>query len=147
MTLQELETQLLTLNPTDRLRIIQSVIQSLIPNPTSEPTQSADSQDLTSDTAFATLSDRSPHHPLRNIPITIPPDFDEPMTDLWDALEPGITIEPLNPLDAIASTQLPDDFHKDPADRIIVAIARRYDIKLVTCDQKILSYPHVKTTW
>lgn len=47
----------------------------------------------------------------------------------------GIVIEPLNPLDAIESTQLPGDFHKDPADRILVAIARRYDI------------PHVETIW
>jgi PIN domain nuclease of toxin-antitoxin system len=45
----------------------------------------------------------------------------------------GIIIEPLSPIDAIASTQLPDDFHKDPADRILVAIARRYEIPLVTC--------------
>jgi PIN domain nuclease of toxin-antitoxin system len=68
----------------------------------------------------------------------------------WFALartRPGITIEPLNPLDAIASAQLPGDFHKDPADRILVAIARRYGIELVTCDQKILDYPHVKTIW
>lgn len=68
--------------------------------------------------------------------------------DEWFALaktRPGITIEPLNPLDAIASTQLPDEFHKDPADRILIAIARRYDIELVTYDQKILKYPHVKT--
>jgi PIN domain nuclease of toxin-antitoxin system len=60
---------------------------------------------------------------------------------------PGITIEPLDPLDAIASTQLPGDFHKDPADRIIVAIAYRRNIELMTCDQKILNYPHVKTLW
>ena len=59
----------------------------------------------------------------------------------------GIVIEPLSPIDAIASTQLPDDFHKDPADRILVAIARRYEISLVTCDAKILNYPHVKTIW
>jgi PIN domain nuclease of toxin-antitoxin system len=66
----------------------------------------------------------------------------------WFALaktRPGITIEPLDPLDAIASTQLPGDFHKDPADRIIVAIAYRRNIELMTCDQKILNYPHVKT--
>jgi PIN domain nuclease of toxin-antitoxin system len=43
--------------------------------------------------------------------------------------------------------QLPGEFHKDPADRILVAIARRYDISLVTCDEKILSYPHVETIW
>ncbi len=68
----------------------------------------------------------------------------------WFALaktRPGITIEPLDPLDAIASTQLPGDFHKDPADRIIVAIAYRRNIELMTCDQKILNYPHVKTLW
>jgi PIN domain nuclease of toxin-antitoxin system len=59
----------------------------------------------------------------------------------------GIIIEPLSPIDAISSTQLSDDFHKDPADRILVAIARRYDIPLVTCDAKILNYPHVKTIW
>ncbi|UKO97055.1 type II toxin-antitoxin system VapC family toxin [Nostoc sp. UHCC 0870] len=68
----------------------------------------------------------------------------------WFALaktRPGIIIEPLDPLDAIASTQLPGDFHKDPADRIIVAIAYRRNIELMTCDQKILNYPYVKTLW
>ena len=59
----------------------------------------------------------------------------------------GTVIEPLNPLDAIASTQLPGEFHKDPADRILIAIAQRYSIPLVTCDEKILSYPHVETVW
>jgi PIN domain nuclease of toxin-antitoxin system len=59
----------------------------------------------------------------------------------------GTVIEPLNPLDAIASTQLPGDFHKDPADRILIAIARRYSVPFITCDQKILSYPHVETVW
>ena len=68
----------------------------------------------------------------------------------WFALaqqQPGTLIEPLSPLDAIHSANLPGDFHKDPADRILVAIARRYDIPLITCDTKILSYPHVKTIW
>ena len=70
-----------------------------------------------------------------------------PISD-WFAkarMHPRVIIEPLDPWDAIASTQLPGEFHKDPADRILVAIARRYDIPLVTCDQKILSYPYVKT--
>jgi PIN domain nuclease of toxin-antitoxin system len=44
-------------------------------------------------------------------------------------------------------TPLPDGFHKDPADRILLAIARRYNILMVSCDHKILSYPHVKTIW
>ncbi len=68
----------------------------------------------------------------------------------WYALaqtHSGIAIEPLNPLDAIASTQLPGTFHKDPADRILVAIANRYGIPLVTRDANILNYPHVQTIW
>jgi PIN domain nuclease of toxin-antitoxin system len=70
--------------------------------------------------------------------------------DEWFAMaktRPGIVIEPLDPLDAIASTQLPGEFHKDPADRIIIAIARRCDIELITADHKILSYPHVRSIW
>ena len=65
----------------------------------------------------------------------------------WYALAqtyPGIVIEALDPLDTIASTQLPGELHKDPADRILIAIARRYEIPLLTVDTKILNYPHVQ---
>jgi len=48
---------------------------------------------------------------------------------------------------AIKSTQLPGDFHKDPADRMIVATARKLAIPLITKDEKIRAYPHVKTIW
>lgn len=60
---------------------------------------------------------------------------------------PATIIEPLSPLDAIASTQLPGDFHKDPADRIIVSLARRLAAPLLTCDRKIIDYTHVITVW
>jgi PIN domain nuclease of toxin-antitoxin system len=60
---------------------------------------------------------------------------------------PATRIEPLSPLDAIASTQLPGDLPKDPADRMIIALARRLTAPLVTCDRKILAYPHVVTVW
>lgn len=60
---------------------------------------------------------------------------------------PGLLIEPVIPEDVIASTQLPGSFHKDPADRIIVAFARRLGCLLITCDAKILAYPCVKTVW
>ena len=60
---------------------------------------------------------------------------------------PATVIESLSPLDAIASTQLPGDFHKDPADRIIISLARRLAVPLVTCDRKILDYAHVTTFW
>ncbi|MEW6428728.1 MAG: type II toxin-antitoxin system VapC family toxin [Thermodesulfobacteriota bacterium] len=60
---------------------------------------------------------------------------------------PATIIEPLTPLDAIASTVFPGDFHKDPADRIIISLARRLAVPLVTCDRKILAYQHVMTCW
>lgn len=60
---------------------------------------------------------------------------------------PATIIEPLSPLDAIASTQLPGNFHKDQADRIIISLARRLAVPLLTCDRKILDYEHVITVW
>ncbi|MBI2339311.1 MAG: type II toxin-antitoxin system VapC family toxin [Deltaproteobacteria bacterium] len=60
---------------------------------------------------------------------------------------PGTAIESLTPVDAIASTLLPGVFHKDPSDRMIIALARRHGIPLVTTDKKILEYPHVETIW
>lgn len=60
---------------------------------------------------------------------------------------PGIFIEPLSPEDAIQSTLLPNFAHKDPADRILIAIARRGGIKMVTSDKVIRAYPHVETIW
>lgn len=38
---------------------------------------------------------------------------------------------------------LPGEFHNDPADRVIVATARSLNLRVVTGDSKILSYPHV----
>lgn len=48
---------------------------------------------------------------------------------------------------AVASVQLPAGLHRDPADRIIVATALTMNIPLVTIDQKIRAYPHVRTIW
>ena len=48
---------------------------------------------------------------------------------------------------AVASVELPGQFHKDPAHRIIVATALTMNIPLVTIDQKIRAYPHVRTIW
>ena len=36
------------------------------------------------------------------------------------------------------------NFHRDPADQIIVATARTLDCPLLTADTRILSYPHVR---
>jgi PIN domain nuclease of toxin-antitoxin system len=63
-----------------------------------------------------------------------------------DALSyPGIRLLDLTPEIAIESTELPDEFHRDPADQIIVATARLYDCPLLTSDSRILRYQHVKT--
>lgn len=49
---------------------------------------------------------------------------------------------------SVDSCELPDDFHGDPADRIIVASARVENLMLLTRDNNILSYSnknHVQT--
>ncbi len=42
---------------------------------------------------------------------------------------------------------LPETFHRDPADRLLVGTARLHDLVFVTADTRILTYPHVKTLW
>lgn len=54
--------------------------------------------------------------------------------------EPGVALAPLSPEIAIDSTQLPGDFHGDPADRMIVATARVEGAVLATRDRRILDY-------
>lgn len=70
----------------------------------------------------------------------------QPVTQwIRDALAyPGVQLLELTPTIVIESTQLPGDFHKDPADQMIVATARIYDISLLTVDSKIVNYPHVQ---
>jgi PIN domain nuclease of toxin-antitoxin system len=46
---------------------------------------------------------------------------------------------------AIEAYSLPGSFHKDPADRILVATARIYELTLITMDKRILHYSHVKS--
>jgi PIN domain nuclease of toxin-antitoxin system len=53
---------------------------------------------------------------------------------------PGMRIEALSPEVLIESSFLPGKLHRDPADRILIATARRYDLTLVTRDQTILDY-------
>ncbi|MGH7099279.1 MAG: type II toxin-antitoxin system VapC family toxin [Stellaceae bacterium] len=53
---------------------------------------------------------------------------------------PGLSVEPLLPRIAIESCCLPDAFHRDPADRMIVATARVTGAALMTRDRRILDY-------
>jgi len=52
---------------------------------------------------------------------------------------PGVQLLALTPEIAVESTQLPGEFHRDPADQIIVATARVHDCPLLTVDNKIPS--------
>lgn len=45
------------------------------------------------------------------------------------------------------SVNLDENFHKDPADRMIVATALLYGAKLITSDEKIINYKKVQTVW
>jgi PIN domain nuclease of toxin-antitoxin system len=45
------------------------------------------------------------------------------------------------------SYSLPGLFHRDPADRFLVATSRLYRAPIVTADSKILEYPHVESIW
>lgn len=47
----------------------------------------------------------------------------------------------------LKSVLLPEPFHPDPADRILVATAMSIGAILVTKDGKMREYPHVKTYW
>ena len=42
---------------------------------------------------------------------------------------------------ALLSYSLPGEFHKDPADRLLVAAAIQHGYTLVTADERILAYP------
>lgn len=57
---------------------------------------------------------------------------------------PGVQLLDLSPQIATESTELPGEFHKDPADQIIVATARVLDSPLFTADEMIRKYPHVQ---
>jgi PIN domain nuclease of toxin-antitoxin system len=53
---------------------------------------------------------------------------------------PGLSIEPLLPQVAVEAASLAETFHRDPADRLIVATARVANATLMTRDRRILDY-------
>lgn len=52
------------------------------------------------------------------------------------------TIE-LDHASAIEAYSLPEPFHPDPADRLLVAAARVHDLRIATADSRILQYGSV----
>ena len=76
-------------------------------------------------------------------------DFNIPLQNwMKNALEPDFMKRlELDEQVAVESTRLPEGFHRDPADQIIVATARIHNLTLITADRKILAYRHVRTLW
>jgi PIN domain nuclease of toxin-antitoxin system len=56
------------------------------------------------------------------------------------AQKPGVHFVPLDADMALDSTLLPEPFVQDPADRFLVASARRLGVPLITRDSRILAY-------
>ncbi len=60
---------------------------------------------------------------------------------------PKFRLTPLSPVLAYRSTVLPQPFHSDPADQIIVATAREENATILTKDERILTYKNVRSLW
>jgi PIN domain nuclease of toxin-antitoxin system len=75
--------------------------------------------------------------------------LDRPV-DQWLELavaRPGLHLVELTRPILVESCKLPSPFHGDPADQIIVATARDRDAVIITKDEKIRRYTHVRTVW
>jgi PIN domain nuclease of toxin-antitoxin system len=59
----------------------------------------------------------------------------------------GVTIKPLTPGIASLAAQFPDDYPRDPADRLIGATARAEGLPLVTRDEQIRRSNLLETIW
>jgi PIN domain nuclease of toxin-antitoxin system len=75
--------------------------------------------------------------------------LDRPVSGWLDAAlaRPGLQVVELTRTILEESCGLPQPFHGDPADQMIVATARTRDALIVTRDQQIRSYPHVRSAW
>lgn len=56
----------------------------------------------------------------------------------------GVNFVAIDAMVAVQCLQLPGQFHVDPTDRMIVALARHFSVPLVTADTRIHAYRHVK---
>ncbi len=77
--------------------------------------------------------------------LTLTMDLDEWLQTITDI--DAVKFVPVNNELAVHSVRLPGEFHPDPADRIITALARHHSVPLITSDAKIRDYKYVKTIW
>ncbi len=75
--------------------------------------------------------------------------LDRPIHEWIDSAlsAPGLLVAELSPKILVESCRLPQPFHGDPADQMIVASVRHHRGRLVTRDRKIRGYPHVGSVW
>jgi PIN domain nuclease of toxin-antitoxin system len=62
-------------------------------------------------------------------------------------LTEGEAVNPVTHEIAALAAQLPSDFPRDPADRLIASTARVEGLALVTRDEKMLASPLLQTIW
>jgi PIN domain nuclease of toxin-antitoxin system len=60
---------------------------------------------------------------------------------------PGLHVAELTRAILVDSCQLPQPFHGDPADQMIVATARSQNAAIVTRDSRLQQYAHARTIW
>ena len=75
--------------------------------------------------------------------------LDRPLDEWLDAAlaVEGLQLAELTRPIAVDSCRLPQPFHGDPADQIIVATARSLEAAVVTRDGRLREYTHVRTIW
>jgi PIN domain nuclease of toxin-antitoxin system len=69
------------------------------------------------------------------------------VTEAIHDLVDGVTVLPLTVEVAAFAVSFPDEFPRDPADRLIAATARANALALVTADRAIRDSPLVETIW
>lgn len=75
--------------------------------------------------------------------------LDRPLDDWIDqaSARSGLQVAELTRPILVESCRLPQPFHGDPADQLIVATARNRDAVIITKDDRIHRYPHVRSLW
>jgi PIN domain nuclease of toxin-antitoxin system len=75
--------------------------------------------------------------------------LDRPVDEWVDlaASRPGLQVVEMTRPILVESCRLPPPFHGDPADQIIVATARDREAVVVTKDERIRGYAHVRSVW
>jgi PIN domain nuclease of toxin-antitoxin system len=75
--------------------------------------------------------------------------LDRPLRD-WLSLalsSPGLLVAELTTDILLESCNLPQPFHGDPADQMIAATVREHNGMLITRDEAMHQYPHLRCLW